>query len=133
MMYPEHEKLKLVRDKKLVAEELMNWLEKKGYVIQALDDRGAPMDNVFSSQSLVYEFLGVDRKKLSEELDVMVSCEHCPTPASEYAYKVYKHFSARLDDLTAKGIDSGEAYEEVMAKLDKFWVLLTEAQQSTLR
>jgi hypothetical protein len=72
--YPEHEKLKAVKDRSQAIGEFLEWLqEEKGLSIcKWSDEEREYLLAYVSTQALLAEFFKIDRKKLEEEKEGML-------------------------------------------------------------
>lgn len=75
--YPEHEKLKLVKDKsQVIGEFLVEWLPSQNLTICEFT-AGDYFPAMRSTEQLLADFFGIDRKKLEEEKRQMLEEQRC--------------------------------------------------------
>ncbi len=74
-MYPEHAKLKAVKDKTQSICEFIDWLaeEKKVHLAEWASNSGYLLRTLKNKEDLVAEFFEIDRRKLEEEKDQMLN------------------------------------------------------------
>lgn len=72
--YPEHEKLKLVKDQSQICGEFLDWLnEEKDLILAKLDEYDDLMPFHISTQKLLAEFFEIDLAVLEDEKDQMLT------------------------------------------------------------
>ena len=81
--YPEHDKLKAVKDKSQAIGEFLEWLhDDRGMVLAERDERNDLFISPLSIRALLAEFFEIDEQRLDDEKRAMLD-EHVSSKGSE--------------------------------------------------